>query len=101
MLETDSTLALLHSLADVGVTPADRDVVRDRVQVAVAAEFEPGAGPGAGWRVRGPRARWGPIGGAFALGLSVLVVVAVAVGAVALVAHRGNSGSTAPAAPAS
>jgi hypothetical protein len=101
MPETDSTLALLHSLADVGVTPADREVVRDRVQVAVAAELELGAGSGAGWRVRRPRARWRPIGGAFALGLSVLVVVAVAVGAVALVAHRGSGGSTAPAAQAS
>ena len=71
MPETDSTLALLHSLADVGVTPADRGVVRDRVQVAVAAELELGAGSGAGWRVRRPRARWSPIGGAFALGLLI------------------------------
>jgi hypothetical protein len=100
MPETDATLELLRVLADVGVTPPDRRAVRDRVQAAVAAELESDIGGGAGQRGRPVRARWRTVGGALALGLSVVVVIVVTVGAVALISHRAG-GSSAPAAPSS
>jgi len=96
--ETDTTLQLLRSLADVGVTPPDRRAVRDRVRTAVSAELSAPAAGRSGSGLRGRRrVGWGrPVGGALALGLSVLGVVVVAVGAIALIAHGSGPESIDP-----